>query len=213
MTVWESAEPDLRAKRRHSGVAALVFAFDRVMRRRQGVFEYTSHPSCVFRLQISRSTHGRVLRDGTALLPGQRLAQLHYWTEQMPPIPPSGPTIASGRALHRGIQISLAELARFLRSRPDLGDIQVVFGDVPSGGVEKFDQIGRIMARYGFEVIAEPDALTLKQKLQRWGENVFISLIVAARSIGALHLNTLRRVRVPIYLSRRALEQHFGAPA
>jgi hypothetical protein len=213
MTVWESAETDFGANRRHSPVAALIFAFDRLLRRRQGVFEYTAHPSCVFRLQISRCTRDRTLRDGTRMLAGQRFAQLHYWTEQMPPIPPSGPTIASGRALHRGIQISLVELARYLRSQPDLADIEVVFGDVPSGGAEKFDQISRIMTRYGFEVIPEPDALTAAQKLRRWGENVFISLIVAARSVGALHLNTLRRVRVPIYLSRRTLEQNFGAPA
>ena len=213
MTVWESAEPDFRANRRHSRVAALVFAFDRLLRRRQGVFEYTDHPACVFRLQISRSTRDRVLRDGTRLQAGERFAQLHYWTEQMPPIPPSGPTMASGRALHRGIQISLVELARYLRSQHDLADIRVVFGDVPSGGREKFAQIGRIMTRYGFEVIPEPDAPTFAAKLRRWGENVFISLIVAARSIGALHLNTLRRVRVPIYLSRRVLEQHFGTPA
>jgi hypothetical protein len=53
----------------------------------------------------------------------------------------------------------------------------------------------------------------LAQRLQRAGENVLISLIVAARSAGALHLNTLRRVRVPIYLSRRVLEKNFGAPA
>jgi len=212
MTVWESAERDFRAKQRHSRVAALVFAFDRFLRQRQGVFEYTTHPACVFRLQISHSTRDRVLRDGTRLLPGQRFAQLHYWNEQMPAIPLSGPTIASGRELHRGIQISLVELARYLRSRPDLGDIEVIFGDVPSGVQEKFGQIGRIMARYGFEVIPEPD-LTRAQRLHRWGENILISLIVAAQSAGALHLNTLRRVRVPIYLSRRALENNFGAPA
>jgi hypothetical protein len=212
MTVWESAERDFQAKHRHSGVAALVFAFDRYLRRRQGVFEYTAHPACVFRLQISRCGHDRVLRDGTRLSAGQRVAQLHYWTEQMPRIPRSGPSIAFGRDLHRGIQTSLVELARYLRSRPDLGDIGVVFGDVPSGGIEKFDQIGRIMTRYGFEVIP-PDALTLAQKLRRWGENVFISMIVGARSAGALHLTTLRRVRVPIYISRRALEEQFGAPA
>jgi hypothetical protein len=213
MTVWESAGRDFRARRRHSRVATLVFTFDRLLRWRQGVFEYTTHPACVFRLQISRCKHDRVLRDGTRLLAGQRFAQLHYWTEQMPPIPRSGPTIASGRELHRGIQISLMELARFLRSRPDLGDIEVVFGNVPSGVQEKFDQIGRIMARYGFEVIPESNTPTLAQRLQRWGENFLISLIVAARSAGALHLNTLRRVRVPIYLSRRALEKNFGAPA
>ena len=113
MTVWESAGRDYRARRRHSRLAALVFAFDRLLRWRQGVFEYTAHPACVFRLQISRCKRDRVLRDGTRLSPGQRFAQLHYWTEQMPPIPLSGPTIASGRELHRGIQISLVELARY----------------------------------------------------------------------------------------------------
>ena len=213
MTVWESAERGFQAKRRHSRLAGLVFAFDRLLRWRQGVFEYTAHPACVFRLQISRCARDRVLRDGTRLLAGQRFAQLHYWTEQMPAIPRSGPTIASGRELHRGIQISLVELARFLRSRPDLAGIEVIFGDVPSGVQAKSDQIGRIMARYGFEVIPESNSLTLAQRLQRWGENILISLIVAARSAGALHLNTLRRVRVPIYLSRRALEKSFGAPA
>src|SRR5262249_22653825 len=105
------------------------------------------------------------------------------------------------------------ELARYLGSQPDLGDIEVVFGDVPSGVQERFSQIGRIMARYGFEVIPEPNGLTLAQTLHQWGENILISFIVAAQSGGALHLNTLRRVRVPIYLSRRALERQFGAPA
>src|ERR1700733_15483650 len=128
MTVWESAGRDSWARRRHSRVAALVFAFDRLLRWRQGVFEYTAHPACVFRLQISRCARDRVLRDGTRLLAGQRFAQLHYWTEQMPAIPRSGPTIASGRELHRGIQISLVGLARFLRPPPRLAGIVVIFG-------------------------------------------------------------------------------------
>jgi hypothetical protein len=213
MTVWDLAERDFRSEHSHSVVAELIFAFDRRLRRRQGVFEYTANPACVFRLQISRCDRDRVLRDGTRMRAGRRFAQLHYWNEQMPPIPRSGPTIAWGRELNRRIRVSLVELARHLRSRPDLGDIEVVFGDVPSGVREKFGQIGRIMAHYGFEVIAEPEDLTLSQRLNRWGENILISLIVFAQNAGALHLNTLRRVRVPIYLSRRALEEHFGEAA
>lgn len=213
MTVWDLAERDFRSDHRHSLVAELIFALDRRLRQRQGVFEYTANPACVFRLQISRCDRDRVLRDGTRLRAGQPFAQLHYWNEQMPPIPGSGPTIAWGRELNRRIRVSLMELARYLASRPDLADIEVVFGDVPSGVREKFGQIARIMAHYGFEVIPEPEALSLTQRLHRWGENVLISLIVFAQNAGALHRNTLRRVRVPIYLSRRALEEHFGEAA
>jgi hypothetical protein len=213
MTVWDLAERDFQSGHRgHSLVAELVFTLDRRLRQGQGVFEYTANPACVFRLQISRCDRDRVLRDGTRLRAGQRFVQLHYWTEQTPAIPRGGPTIAWGRELHRGIQISLAELARYLRSRPDLDDIEVIFGDVPSGAREQFGQIGRIMAHYGFEVIPESNSLTLVQRLRRLGENILISLIVFARH-GALHRNTLRRVRVPIYLSRRALEKHFGEAA
>jgi len=213
MTVWDLAERDFRSEHSHSLVAELIFVLDRRLRQRQGVFEYTTHPACVFRLQISRCDNNRVLRDGTGLRAGQRFAQLHYWTEQMPPIPRSGPSIAWARELHRRIRISLAELAHYLGSRPDLADIEVIFGDVPSGVREKYAQIGRIMARYGFEVIPEPQGLTLTQRLRRWGENILISLLVFAQTAGALHRNTLRRVRVPIYLSRRALEEYFGEAA
>jgi len=213
MTVWDLAERDFRSEHSHSLVAELIFALDRRLRQRQGVFEYTANPACVFRLQISRCDRDRVLRDGTRLRAGQRFAQLHYWNEQMPPIPESGPSIAWGRELHRRIRVSLVELAHYLGSRPDLADIEVVFGDVPSGVREKFGQIGRIMARYGFEVIPEPNGLTPIQRLRRWGENILISLIVFAQNSGALHRNTLRRVRVPIYLSRRALDEHFGEAA
>lgn len=212
MTVWDLAERDFRSEHRHSLVAELVFTLDRRLRQSQGVFEYTANAACVFRLQISRCDRDRILRDGTHLRAGQRFAQLHYWTEQMPAIPRRGPTIAWGRELHRGIQISLVELARYLGARPDLDDIEVIFGDVPSGAREQFGQIGRIMAHYGFEVIPEPNGLTRVQRLRRLGENILISLIVFARH-GALHRNTLRRVRVPIYLSRRALEEHFGEGA
>lgn len=213
MTVWDLAERDFRSEHSHSLVAELIFVLDRRLRQRQGVFEYTTHPACVFRLQISRCDNYRVLRDGTGLRAGQRFAQLHYWTEQMPPIPRSGPSIAWARELHRRIRISLAELAHYLGSRPDLADIEVIFGDVPSGVREKYAQIGRIMARYGFEVIPEPQGLTLTQRLRRWGENILISLLVFAQTAGALHRNTLRRVRVPIYLSRRALDEYFGEAA
>jgi hypothetical protein len=64
------------------------------------------------------------------------------------------------------------------------------------------------MAYYGFETIAEPGRLRFGQRLHRFGENILISLIVLAHNSGALRPDTLARVRVPIYLSRRALERN-----
>ena len=74
-----------------------------------------------------------MLHDGTRVHPGQRIARLHFWNEQVPPLPASGATIAWARRMRQAIAISLVELARFLASRPDLRDIAAVCGDVPSG--------------------------------------------------------------------------------
>jgi hypothetical protein len=108
------------------------------------------------------------------------------------------------------IAASLHELARHLASRPELADIAAISADVPSGTSDQSEQLARIMARYGFEALAEPVRLSIGDWLHRFGENILISLIVLASNPGALRADTLRRVRLPIYLSCRVLEREFG---
>jgi hypothetical protein len=46
--------------------------------------------------------------------------------------------------------------------------------------------------------------------MRHFGENILISLIVFAQNAGALRLDTLNRVRVPVYFSRRFLNEKYG---
>jgi hypothetical protein len=78
---------------------------------------------------------------------------------------------------------------------------------VPSGTRSQSGQVARIMGYYGFETIPETGALSLGERLHRFGENILISMIVLAHNAAALRSDTLARVRVPIFLSRRALEK------
>jgi len=210
MAVWDSAGQGTWPRHSHPWLAEFLFALDARLRRRQAVFEYTRDPSCVFRLDISLSPRALVLRDGRRVNPGQRVARLHLWNEQVPPLPENGATIAWARQMHRAIATSLAELARYLASRPDLSDIAVVCAGAPSGTRAQSEQLARIMGRYGFETIAEPEPLPIAERLHRFGENILISLIVLASNAAALRGDTLKRVRVPIYLSRQVLEKKFS---
>jgi hypothetical protein len=211
MAVWDSAGQKTRTSQSHPWLADVLSVLDAGLRRRQAVFEYTRHPACVFRLDIGPSPRALALRDGTRVRPGQRIARLHFWNEQIPLMPKDGATFGWARRMRRAIAVSLQELVRYLASRPDLNDVVAVCGDVPSGTPSQSEQLARIMARYGFETIAEPAHLPIGERLHRFGENVLISLIVLAHNAEALRLDTLRRVRVPIYLSRRVLEQEFTA--
>ncbi len=210
MVLWDSAERRARSPHSHPWLAQLLFAFDARLRRRLAVFEYTQDPSCVFRLEIARSPRPLALRDGSRVQPGQRIARLHFWNEHVPPVPRDGATIAWGRRMQRAIAGALRELARYLASRPDLGDIAAICADVPTGTRTQREQLARIMAHYGFEAIIEPEHLPIGARLRRLGENILISLIVFAQNAAALRPDTLQRVRLPIFLSRRTLQQRFG---
>lgn len=210
MAVWDSAAHRSRSPYSHPWLAEALSAFDAWLRRRQAVFEYTRNPSCVFRLDISRAGRPLVLHDGTRVRPGQRIARLHFWNEQIPPMPKNGATMGWARQMQRAIDTSLSELARYLASRPDLGEVAVICADVPSATRRQSGQLARIMAHYGFEAIVVPERLPPRERLHRLGENILISLIVLVHNAGALRPDTLWRVRVPIYLSRRTLEENFA---
>ena len=210
MAASESAEPRTQTQYSHPWLADLLFALDVRLQRRHAVFEYTGNPSCVFRIEIALSCQRLALRDGTGVQRGQRIAWLHFWNENIPPVPEDGATIAWARQMQQAMAVSLQELARYLGSRPDFADIAVICADVPSGTRTQRDQLARIMARYGFEAIVQPERLPMGERLRRLGENVLVSLIVFAQNAGTLRLDTLNRVRLPIYLSRRTLEEKFG---
>jgi hypothetical protein len=204
MAVADSIEQGVRLPHRHPRLAAAIFALDARLRRHQAVVEYTEHPFCIFRLQIDRSRRHLVLYDGTPLQPGQRIARLHFWNEHIPPIPQGGPMIGWARQFQQGIAISLRELVHYLSLRPDLRDIAVICANAPSG------KLARIVARYSFEAIAEDERLPIGEHVHRFGEDILISLIMFARHDRALRLASLRRMWVPIFVSRRALEERLG---
>ncbi|MGA8613361.1 MAG: hypothetical protein WB760_17000 [Xanthobacteraceae bacterium] len=151
------------------------------------------------------------MRDGTRLQPGDRVAQLHLWNEHIPPVPRNGTTIRWAHGIQQNIATSLRELAHYLASRPDLHDVNVICADVPSGTRGQSQQVARIMGYIGFEVFTAHEPLSVGERIHRFGENILISLTVLAQNAAALRLDTLSRVRVPIYLSRRTLNEKFGS--
>ncbi len=210
MAVWQSARRSVQSPYSHPWLAEAIFALDKWLQRRQGVIEYSAHPQCLFRMDVRRARRQLRLRDGTLLRPGQRVVHLHFWNEHIPPVPEIGTTIRWARQMQHGIAVSLRELAKYLASRPELADIAVIWADAPCGTPSQAHQLAHIMAHYGFETILEDAPMRLAERLHRFGDNILISLMVLAQNSVTLRADTLRRVRVPIYLSRRGLAERFG---
>ncbi len=186
-----------------------VFALDRRIRRRIGVYEYTLHPQCLFRLQVMRIDDSLVLADGTFAAPGSRVLVLHLWNEQMPVIGRAGPTLAWARKAYRAMEISLRELTRYLAAQPHLRDVAVICGNMPVIGSAQARRLGRILARYGFE--AAVDDTDRRGLIHRFGDAVLVLMLVWAANPRAVRSAVLRCCNMRIFVSRAALEQRYMA--
>ena len=198
---------------RHLWLDKLIFELDRLLRRWQSVVEFTHDPACILRIRVGRLDRDFVLADGTAGRVGERFIDLHLWNEQVPAMPKEGASIAWARQMSLCFQHSLRQLARYLASRSDLDDISLLRCTMEFAGRERDDQMGRLIGRYGFELVPSATTVTLGERARRLGENIFISLIVLARNRGALRRDTLRRGRTRVFMSRKVLEQRYGGGA
>lgn len=190
-----------------SWLQSAVFALDRRIRRRLGVYEYTVHPQCLFRLQVVRIADPLLLADGTSVRPGGRVLVLHLWNEQMPVIGRTGPTLAWARKADRAMDISLRELAGYLAAQPHLGDIAVICGNMPVIGGAQAEQLARILARYGFE--AAVDDADRRGLLHRLGDGVFVLMLVLAVNPRAVRSALLRCCNMRFFVSRAVLERRY----
>jgi hypothetical protein len=186
--------------------AEVILALDSWLRRRQGVFEYSHEPDCIFRAQLSRLYSEVLLSDGTFGRPGDRVIDLHFWNEHIPFTPLAGRSLAWGCRFNRAVAESLRELARFLISKPELFDINIIRADI------NLDSLPRIAARHGFESILDPAKVSPWECVHRFGENILFWLLTLACNSARAEPNKFWRKRQLMYLSRRVLERkHIAA--
>jgi hypothetical protein len=190
---------------------ALVSIIDKKLRARDGIFEYSDCPDCIFRAQLAASACDISLSDGTHLAAGSRFINLHLWNEQVPTFPERGPTLGWARRICHDLEISLEELAAFVTSRPALEDIVAVGGRMMFGSTGQTQLLAHFAERYGFvRAVDPPSDHSLAERLHLIGENILVSMIVISHNPAAFRTDCLRRDRVPVFLHRAELMKRFG---
>jgi hypothetical protein len=180
--------------------ARFIFALDSWLRRWEGVFEYSYEQDCIFRAQLSRLSSDVLLSDGTFGRPDDRVIELHFWNEQIPVTPIAGYSLAWGCRFNRSFAKSLRGLARFLMSKPELSDVNIIRANI------NLEPLHRIAAQYGFEATRDPVKLSPWERVHRFGENILYWLLTLACNSGRVRPNKFWRCRQLMYLSRRTLD-------
>lgn len=197
--------------RRPDGVLArAIRSLDRYLRKKEGIFEFSSDPRCVLRASIGRSETDLELSDGTSVRKGDAICILHLWNEQLPLIPRGGADLQWAMTIRKATERSLRQLARIIEKDERFDDVEVFGGHAVFVSRNGEAQVARIVQRYGFETVEPQRRRSLMRRLHDLGENVLVLGLQWAFNPAGLRGKSFMRPRTPIWISRETLMRKYG---
>lgn len=185
-----------------------VFWLDDWLRKWQHVYEYSDHPSCLFRIQRAQAEVDVKLAGSEFLRRGDPVLNLHLWNEHLPAMHPGCVDIPWARSIGREIATSLERLASHMAQDSSYDDIVALRADMRFGTEEQNLRIVRLSTRYGFQSVRKPE----EEKygvLRELGENAFVLMLVLAANPSAARLSALKHDCALIYMSRATLDRNY----
>jgi hypothetical protein len=207
-----AAAPGRRSTELGNPLRRLIGRLDRLLRRLQGISEFSGEPDCL--LRVARGHAGKALRlaDGCRIRRGDEVLDLHLWNEHLSGLPPPRRGLARASALRRRLGTSLRELACRVEADPSLAGIVAVRARtalVPRRHRQKVLRIARV---FGFDTLAPgPPARCPGTLLTLW-EDLLLSALAWTFNPGTLRRNGVRREHCELWLSRRSFLARYGDP-
>ncbi len=190
--------------------AALIGRFDIVLRRCNGVYEFTADPRCMLRVGLDRARSAVELADGTRLQAGEPVGVLHLWNEHMPRFPQGGPDLHWAKTIRSRLKISLSALAEHAACDPLWRDVQAVRCGAAFSGAMRDGQMRRIAEAFGFKVI--PANVSGLRRAHALGEDFLLWGFARAFNPATLHQQSFFRPRRDLWISRATLLGRYGRP-
>ncbi len=188
-----------------------IFALDRWLCRRLGIYEYSAGEDCLFRAELKRADETVLLCDGLEVRPGDPLLELHLWNEHVPPMG-RGPSLAWGRRTARVMDASLRELGRHLTQSFDCRSVVALRAQMRLRTGRQSAQLACIFRRFGFEAVTQ-SKVRHPARLHLLGENILVALLILAANPVSLRSGLLRRNGARVIISREAFLRRYGHPS
>lgn len=184
----------------------LIPVFDALVRRVQGVFEFSADPGCILRVRRSR-LHRPLALAGGRFPAGTPVLELHLWNERIPSLPTTGPDVAwATRAAHR-LRGSLRELAAYVIDAGTTPNAQLVGGTTilaDGRGAEL------LLRRLGFECHAHihvHDAL-----IERWQDRYAVELMAAFNPVSLRDRTPASIRRTDLWMTMDSFLRRYAGP-
>lgn len=184
--------------------------FDGYLSRRCGVGPFSGDERCLLRRAVIPSPGDCLLADGTRIVAGDPVIDLHLWNEHIPPVPEGGPDLAWGRLVAQRLQHSLGLLCTAVRTDPDLCAAKAIRAKTNFvGWGEQGESLSRLIGRFGFKDVSE-GAASIPERVHDAFENVLIGALTWTHNPRALRRGKLVRRRRPVWMSVDVLRRRYA---
>ena len=190
---------------------AAIRATDNTVRFVKGVHEFTDDEHRLLRIGKAKSDRQIVLSDGTEILDGETIGELHLWNEHVPPMPEDGTYLIWAKRFYSGLLRSTRLLARYTASQPEWGHIRAWRGE--SSFMPKGIHAAQLFSRAGFDMVQEDSALRIAQRFVDFWDNLYWWMLVWTFNPASLERKRLPKLeRWQIWISSARLQRKYGRP-
>jgi hypothetical protein len=172
-------------------VRRMVYALDRLLRSRLGLFEYWDDPDCLFRVRVTDAPGDLHVSEGE-IPTGAPVLELHLWNEHIPPMFVDTPSITAAVQIRRTLTSSTRALACRMRTDPHLHGVQAVGGVTPLFSAGDGSAMEKLFIRLGFTT--RPYQNPMGRFAEFW-EEVYGWMIMWAYYRGTKRPRTLGKIR------------------
>lgn len=130
-------------------IRSLIIRFDKYMCRKMNVIEFWDNPNCLIRVRLAQSDRALVVANEVIPV-GEKIIEIHFWNEHIPPIPATGSDMKRAIKLVRMLMSTFTELAHQIDSDERFQGVKAVGGITPLFFAGEDSSGERIWKRLGF---------------------------------------------------------------
>jgi len=183
-------------------VRAGIFGIDCILRHWYGVRAYSSCDDALLRIAVANAATELVLADGTHVMPGDLVIELHIWNERIPTLGLPGRNLFWACCVKNRIRRSLSELARYLELNPALHPYVAVHAEAFPMTERAARKLARVAACFGL-MQAAPELPA------DWGHGMLAWLLAWACNPGSVSGKQLRPFRHEFWMSALELRTRY----
>lgn len=190
---------------------ATIRALDTLIRRVNGVREFTTDEWCLVRIAVVKCDQDITLSDGTRVTKGEMIGELHLWNEHIPPMPADGADFDWSVHFYSLIVRSLRALVHYMTTHHDLDNVHAWRGE--SSFIPKSGNVPELFARMGFDVVRQADSLQHMRRFTDFWENFYWWMLAWTFNPASLKRKSLLKLeRWRIWISSARLREQYGNP-